>query len=576
MTGSRTVRPLVLILIAWCCAVRGAALNADSGRGPIVDTIYSNANIYTMDPGRQRAEALAVRGSRILGAGSIQEMRQWTGTETKVVDLGGRTVLPGLIDAHGHVAGLGSFGLGRIDLSRARSFDEVVSGIADQAKKAKKGEWILGGRWDHESWPSKQLPTHNDLSAVTRENPVWLRRVDGHAGLANSAAMRLAGITRDTPSPPGGEVIKDGRGEPTGVFVDNATALIERHISAPDAGGEAIILKAQEMLLAAGLTGVHDAGVSPAEIDVYKGLASDGRLKIRVYAMVSGPYAMRYFEEHPVLIGDRLTVRAAKMYIDGAMGSRGAWLLEPYADRPIGPDGKPYAGLAVSDPQLLLAVAKHGVEKGYQVCTHAIGDRGNRETLDAYEAALSSPSTSADRAPAVSRRFRVEHAQLLAPLDIPRFALLGIIPSMQPTHCTSDMRWVDARVGPERAKGAYAWASLLKTGAVIAAGSDFPVESHNPFLGLYAAVTRQDDHSQPPGGWHPEQRMTREEALRAYTLGAAYAAFEEKDKGSLQPGKLADFIVIDRDVMTCEPPDISGTRVLRTVIGGETVYAADR
>lgn len=538
---------------------------------PIADTVYVRGNIYTLDPARPRVESIAVRGSRVLFAGSAADLDQYTGPGTKVVDLGGKTVLPGLIDAHGHAAGLGSFGLGRLDFSRARSLDEVVATIADHLKQTKKGEWVLGGRWDHESWPSRQLPTHDDLSAVSPENPVWLRRVDGHAGLANGAAMRVAGVTRDTLSPPGGEVVKDARGEPTGVFVDNATTLIERHIRGAEAGGEALILKAQEMLLVAGLTGVHDAGVSPAEIDVYKGLVESGKLKIRIYAMVSGPYAMRYFQEHAPLIGERLTVRAAKMYIDGAMGSRGAWLLEPYADRPAGPDGKPYTGLAVSDPELLRAIASHAVEKGYQVCTHAIGDHGNRETLDAYESALrTAPKTSE------GYRFRIEHAQLLAPADIPRFQLSGIIPSMQPTHCTSDMRWVDARVGPERADGAYAWASLLKSGAPLAFGSDFPVESHNPFLGIYAAVTRQDEHAQPPGGWHPEQRMTREEALRAFTLGAAYAAFEEKEKGSLEPGKLADFIVIDRDIMTCEPLDILATKVLRTVIGGETVYASGK
>jgi hypothetical protein len=263
-------------------------------------------------------------------------------------------------------------------------------------------------------------------------------------------------------------------------------------------------------------------------------------------------------------VDERLTVRSAKLYMDGAMGSRGAWMLEPYADRPTGNDGKPYVGLAVSKPDLIEAVAKHALAKGYQVCTHAIGDRGNREVLDAYERA--GAGTAKDH------RFRIEHAQLLSPTDIPRFAALGVIPSMQPTHCTSDMRWVDQRVGPERAKGAYAWSSLLKSGARIAGGSDFPVEGHNPFLGLYAAVTREDDSGSPPGGWHPDQKMTREEALRSFTLDAAYAAFQEADKGSLSVGKLADFIVIDRDVMTCEPHEIIKTRVIRTVIGGESVY----
>jgi predicted amidohydrolase YtcJ len=334
---------------------------------------------------------------------------------------------------------------------------------------------------------------------------------------------------------------------------------------------EDLILKAQEMCLAAGLTGVHDMGVSPAEIAVYQRLEREGRLKLRVYALVAGPYAMKWFQEHEPIVGDRLTVRAAKLYMDGAMGSRGAWLLAPYADRPTGPDGGPYCGLAVSKPELIEAVARHALERGYQICTHAIGDRANREVLDAYERAMR------DRAGATSPgpRFRIEHAQLLAPEDIPRFAQLGVIPSMQPTHCTSDMRWVDARVGPQRAAGAYAWASLLRTGARIAGGSDFPVESHNPFLGLYAAVTRQDEQASPPGGWHPDQKMTREEALRAFTLDAAYAAFEEQQRGSLAPGKSADFIVIDRDVMTCEPREILDTKVLRTVIAGQTVFAAN-
>jgi len=267
-------------------------------------------------------------------------------------------------------------------------------------------------------------------------------------------------------------------------------------------------------------------------------------------------------------VGDRITVRACKLYMDGAMGSRGAWMLDAYADRPTGPDGKPYTGLSVSSPDLIEAVAKHGLERGYQVCTHAIGDRGNREVLDAYERAMSQTATRN-----TDPRFRIEHAQLLSLADIPRFATLGVIPSMQPTHCTSDMRWVDQRVGPDRARGAYAWASLLRNGSRIAAGSDFPVEGHNPFLGFYAAVTREDATGQPTGGWHPSERMTRDETLRAFTLDAAYASFEEQSRGSLAPGKLADFIVVDRDVMTCEPREILGTKVLRTVVGGETVFA---
>jgi predicted amidohydrolase YtcJ len=387
-------------------------------------------------------------------------------------------------------------------------------------------------------------------------------------GVANAAAMKLAGVTPDTPSPAGGEIIKGADGALTGLFVDNADVLITRHMSGGQHSTADLVLKAQELCVAVGLTGVHDAGVSPAEIEVYRKLAAAGKLTLRLYAMVSAEYAIDYFGEHGLYVGDRLTVRSTKLFVDGAMGSSGAWLHEPYSDRPVDSDGKPYTGLNVMKTEFIRAVAEDGLRQGYQLCTHAIGDRGNHETLNAYALALS-------RRPSENHRFRIEHAQLLSPEDVPRFEQLGVIPSMQPTHATSDMRWVHARVGPERAKGAYAWATLLKTGVRIAGGSDFPVERHNPFLGIYAAITRQDLDGQPPGGWYPEQRMTREEVLRSFTLDAAYAAFEEHLKGSLEPGKLADFIVIDRDVMTCPPREIADTRVLRTVIGGETVFRVE-
>jgi hypothetical protein len=488
--------------------------------------------------------------------------------EAKWHDLAGRTVLPGLIDAHGHMAGLGSFSLGRIDLSAAKSFDEVVEIVAAKARQTPQGQWILGGRWDHESWSDRELPTHPSLSAATPDHPVWLTRVDGHAGIANEAAMRIAGIGRDTSAPAGGAILLDGKGEPTGVLVDNAEQLIARHIDKSVAGTGDLLLAAQELCLAAGLTGVHDAGVSPAEFDEYQRLEQGGKLKIRVYAMVSAAHAPEFFKTRGRYATDRLTARACKLYMDGAMGSRGAWLLAPYADRAVDEQGEPYVGLALSDPGEIRAMALDGLRQGYQVCTHAIGDRGNREVLDAYESALG-------ELPSKDHRFRIEHAQLLSPQDIPRFAELGVIASMQPTHCTSDMRWVDDRVGPERAQGAYAWASLLRGGATIAGGSDFPVESHNPFLGIYAAITRQNAESAPAGGWHADQRMTREEALRAFTLDAARAAFEENEKGSLTAGKLADFVVIDRDVMTCGVRQILQVRVLKTVIGGEVAYGAE-
>jgi len=551
-------------LVACLCAgFAGAGLHAQSS--PAVDTVYTNANIYTLDAARPRAEALAVTGGRIVAVGSAAEVMRCRGPATRVVDLAGKTLLPGLIDAHAHPASLGNFALGRIDLSEAGSFDGVVRMVAARAKKAAKGEWIIGGRWDHESWPGRGLPTHDKLSAVSPDNPVWLTRVDGHAGLANAAAMRLAGVDRDTPSPSGGEILKDESGEPTGLFVDNAENLIASRLPGSGPNTAELLLKAQELCLSVGLTGVHDALVTPADIEAYQQLEAAGKLKLRIYAMVAGEHALRYFREHGVLIGDRLTVRAAKLFADGAMGSRGAWLLEPYSDRPEDADGQPYVGLSVMKPEFMRQVAEDGLRRGYQVCTHAIGDRANREVLDAYETAL-------QRYALRGHRFRVEHAQLLAPEDIPRFAELGVLPSMQPTHCTSDMRWVDQRIGSKRAAGAYAWASLLRTGVRIPAGSDFPVESHNPFLGVYAAVTRQNADGEPAGGWRPEERMTRAEALRAFTLDAAYAAFEEDLKGSLKPGKLADFIVIDRDIMTCAPGEIRTTCVLQTVIGGETVF----
>jgi hypothetical protein len=530
------------------------------------DAAYVNGNIYTVDPARPRAEALAVLGDRIVAVGSNAEIQRLAGPSMKTIDLGGKTILPGLIDAHCHVAGLGSFGLGRIDLSDARSYNALVATVAERVKQARPGAWILGGRWDHESWAERRLPTHAALSAVSPDNPVWLTRVDGHAGLANAAALKLAGIQRDTPAPPGGAILKDEHAEPTGVFIDNAMDLIAGHIDQAGTDPAALILKAQEMCLAVGLTGVHDAGISPAEVEVYQKLADSGQLKLRVYAMIAGRYAAEYFAARGLLIGDRLTVQAAKVYADGALGSRGAWLLAPYADRPTDDAGQPYVGLAV-EPELIRTLAEDGLRRGYQVCTHAIGDRGNRETLDAYAAALR-------QSPHKDHRFRIEHAQVLALEDIPRFAELGVLPAMQPTHCTSDMRWVEARIGPQRAAGAYAWAKLRRTGVPIPGGSDFPVESHNPLLGIYAAVTRQTTAGQPPGGWHREERMTREEALRSFTSEAAYAAFEEDRKGSLAAGKLADFIVLDRDIMTCEPADIPQARVLLTVIGGETVYDA--
>lgn len=526
------------------------------------DAIYHNATIHTANDGAPVAQAIAVEGDRIAAVGTADDVLALADAGTRVIDLGGMTVLPGLIDAHAHLAGLGELEVGTIDLSGTTSYDAVIELVRLRAAELPAGTWILGRGWDHESWPSRELPDHTNLSDMVPDHPVWLTRVDGHAALANDAAMRRAGVTAETESPEGGEIIRGADNRPTGVFIDNAETLVDRVVPVAARGlTRDKIIAGQRMCLAAGLTGVHDMGVPPQQVDLYRQLADAGILKLRVYAVLPGRDAVPYFEEHGILVSDRVTARATKLYMDGAMGSRGAWMLDPYADRPTDDAGLPYTGLTVTEPEFVDFIARHGVEHGYQVCTHAIGDRANRRVLDAYEQAGASDA-----------RFRVEHAQLLHPDDIARFAALGVIPSMQPTHCTSDMRWVAARVGEDRADGAYAWRSLIDSGVTIAGGSDFPVESHNPFLGFYAAVTRQNLDGEPAGGWRPAQRMTRHEALKSFTLWAAHAAFEEHEKGSLEPGKLADFIVIDRDVMACDPADIPETRVLRTVIGGETVY----
>lgn len=558
------LRPLALAVLSLCALIARAQ-----------PQLYHNANIYTMNPEKPRAEQMLVQDGVIAAIGSAagvrEAMREQGVRVITRVDVGGRTIIPGLIDAHGHMISLGAIGLGMLDLRSAASYEDVINIVRDRASHVPPGTWIVGRGWDNESWADKRLPHHAALSRAVPDHPVWISRVDGHAGLANAKAMELAGVTAATQSPAGGEVVRGENGQPTGLFVDNAESIIGAAV--PDGltgSAEECILKAQEMCLSVGLTGVHDAGISPREVEVYQGLGSSGRLKIRVYGMVHGSMAPKFFETHGPIDGFKLSVYAAKAYIDGAMGSRGAWLLEPYADRSSGPDGQPYVGLAVMQPSEIEELTRHAILNNYQVCTHAIGDRGNREVLEAYARALASTQAPEGSAP----RLRIEHAQLLDREDIPRFAELGVIASMQPTHCTSDMRWVDARVGPERAKGAYAWASLLKSGARLAFGSDFPVESHNPFLGIYAAVTRQNLDRQPEGGFHPEQRLTREEALRAFTIDAAYAAFWEERVGSLEYGKLADFVILDRDVMTCDVEEIPETKVLKTYSFGELVYEA--
>ncbi len=527
------------------------------------DLIVVNARIYTVDNARPMASALAVRGGRVTFVGSDAEARTLAGAGTRVLDLHGRTVIPGMVDAHAHLTGLAT-SLRNVALAGSISYDEVIRRVVERAKTAKPGEWVQGRGWDQNRWPEKSFPTHEALSRATPSNPVVLTRIDGHAVLANAMAMRLAGVTAATKDPTGGKILRLPNGDPSGVFVDNAKSLIDNRV--PPAS-EAAMREATVAAIAEanrwGLTGIHDAGEPRHVIEMFESLARAGRFNIRNYVMVSDNAAdiAYYTGRGPQngLYDGRIWIRAIKTYADGALGSRGAALLEPYSDDPGN------TGLLVTPPAHLEKVAEIGLRSGFQVNTHAIGDRGNRTALDAFETALKA-------VPRADHRFRIEHAQVLSPEDIPRFAKLGVIPSMQASHQTSDMRWAETRVGPQRIRGAYAWRSLLNTGVVIPDGSDFPVEEVNPLISFHSAVTRQDASGWPPGGWYPEQVMTREEALRAMTIWPAYAGFQEKELGSLTPGKYADFVVLDRDIMSVPASEVLGTRVLATYIGGKSVY----
>ena len=519
------------------------------------DLVIENATIYTVNKAQPKVRALAVKAGRILAAGD--DVSAYAGPSTQRLDLHGATVVPGLIDSHGHLEGLGAL-LESSDLRHVKTVAEVAEYVRKQVAQSKPGEWVVGRNWDQTNWGGP-FPFARDLDAAAPANPVFLRRVDGHAGWANSVALKLAGVTAQTPEPAGGRIVKDERGEPTGVFVDKAMSLVASKIPAPTAAQVQRRLElATRECARLGLTTVHDAGVSQLDVDAYRALIAGKQLPIRVYAMIGGvgPLWREYLKQGPET-GDQLTVRSIKLFADGALGSRGAALWQPYSDDPGN------SGLLFTTKEEIEKVARDAAAHGFQVCTHAIGDRANRTVLDGYAAALGGPN---------DKRFRIEHAQVISLLDFQRFKDYSILPSMQSTHATSDMRWIAQRVGPDRVAGAYAWQTFLKLGIPVANGSDFPVEEPNPMLGLYAAITRQDVEGNPPGGWTPSQRMTRAEALESWTLSGAHAAFEEQAKGSLEPGKLADFIVLDRDIMEIPELQIPKTRVLKTFLGGRLVH----
>jgi predicted amidohydrolase YtcJ len=528
-------------------------------------TVIDNVNGYTLNAQGDVVQFTSFSfddAGRILAVGSAADVGAKAPQE-RHLDMGGRTVLPGLIDAHGHVFGLGEM-LTRLDLSATTSLQGALAAIGDYARAHRDHAWVRGRGWNQENWKLGRFPTAQELDGAVADRPVWLERVDGHAGWANGRALALAGITDKTPDPAGGKIVRDAAGHATGVLVDAAQDLMQEVLPQPsEQEGRVMLDRALEKMASVGLTSAHDAGIGAAQDRLYRDYADHGKLTARIYAMIGGTGADfdQLAKNGPLNTygHDMYALRAVKLYADGALGSRGAALLAPYTDDPHS-----HGLLFHSNGEIDAMIAK-AMKKGYQVNVHAIGDAGNRQILDTFAKEI-----PANRGQAL--RHRIEHAQVVTPGDIPRFKSIGIIPSMQPTHATSDKNMAEQRVGPERIKGAYAWRTFLAQGSRIACGSDFPVEAPNPFFGIHAAVTRQDAGGNPIAGWYPEQEMSLKEAFRCFTLDAAYAGHQEKTLGSLEAGKYADFIVIDQDMFRISPYDIHKIGVLETWVGGQRVW----
>jgi predicted amidohydrolase YtcJ len=538
--------------------------------------ILRNGKIVTLNPSAPMAEALAVRGDRIAALGSNRVSKSWMGPQTRVIDLHGMLAIPGFIEGHGHFTAMGEFRLG-LDLREARTWDAIVAQVAGAAKLATPGEWIIGRGWHQSKWdrapePSVEgFPMHASLDAVSPNNPVLLTHASGHATFVNQKALEAAGITGATLNPPGGEILKDPKGYPTGLLRETAGRLADQAYSRWQtkrtpaeraAGLRKVIDLASYESLSNGITTFEDAGSPLDTVDVLRSMAAGQALRLRLWVMLRAPNS----ELAPALdryriIGEganHLTVRAIKRQIDGALGSRGAWLLDPYTDQPGS------SGLNTEDTEDIRRTAELAIEHGYQLAVHAIGDRANRETLDLYEQEFRRHPDQRDL------RWRIEHAQHLSSADIPRFAKLGVIAAMQGIHCTSDGPFVILRLGPKRAEeGAYVWQKLIETGAIVGNGTDAPVEDVSPLASFHASVSRRLKDGTL---FFPNQRMSREQALRSYTWNNAYAAFEEKVKGSLEPGKLADITVLSRDILTVPEDEILATDVVYTIVGGQVAY----
>ena len=540
------------------------------------DLVLTNGKIVTVDDTKPEAEALAVRGDVIIAVGSNKEIQPYIAQATKVIDLEGKLATPGFIDAHGHFTSIGQAKM-RLDLMHVKNWDEIVAMVKEAVQKAQPGEWILGRGWHQEKWDKTPepnvdgLPFHHSLSKVSPDNPVMLSHASGHASFANAKAMELAKITKETPNPKGGEIVKDSDGNPIGAFRETAQGLLRKAMSdflekrTPEqieAQRRQVIELAAQECLSKGITSFHDAGSSFETIDLFKEFVEEGKLGIRLWVMirVSNERLKERLSEYKIIgMGENhLTVRAIKRSLDGALGPHGAWLLEPYADLPTS------TGLNTTPIKVLKETARLAIENDFQLCVHAIGDRANQETLNTFEEAYKAHPDKK------GLRWRIEHSQHLHPDDIPRFGKLGVIASMQGIHCTSDGPWVFKRLGEKRAEeGAYVWQKLMKSGAIICNGTDAPVEDVDPIACFYATVTRKMKDGTI---FYPDQRMTREEALRSYTLNCAYAAFQEDILGSIAPGKLADITVLSKDIMTVPDDEILSTEVLYTIVGGKVLY----
>tara|TARA_B110000444_G_scaffold259190_1_gene302154 strand:- start:309 stop:2003 length:1695 start_codon:yes stop_codon:yes gene_type:complete len=540
------------------------------------DLIIENGIIYTMNDLNPLIEAVAVKNGKIIGIGSKNDIKPFKSKNTKILDLEGSTMTPGLIEGHGHFMGLG-YSKMRLDLSTAANYNELVNMVADAVSDAKPGEWILGRGWHQSKWDTKPLDlvkgfqTHNKLSEVSPNNPVWLKHASGHAAFGNAKAMEIARITSETEFGFGGEVIKDLKGNPTGIFNERAQSLVNKYVEEEgDGDSQKALQLAVKTCLENGITSFQDAGSGTKAINNMRTGLNNGELKVRLYVMLTSrdPELLKTWYNKGPEVGtgnDYLTIRSIKLNADGALGSRGAWLLDDYRDRPG------HFGMATQSMEYVYEVSIEGLINGFQVNTHAIGDRANREVLDQYEKVFSERPELA-----IDHRWRIEHAQHIDPLDIPRFGKMGVIPSIQGIHMSSDRPWAINRLGEKRIKeSAYVWRDLINTGSIIINGTDVPVEPINPIASLYASSTRQTLKGNPEGGYEPYQKMTRMEALKSYTINAAYGAFEENIKGSIDIGKYADFTIFSQNIITVPDNQLLNTKIKYTIINGQIEYQAN-